>query len=217
MIPLLLAAALVIEVAGSVCVVTGYQARMAAFVMFWYTTAVTVLFHNYWAASEAMAGMQETHFRKNLGIMGGLLMLAYRWTRKMGVGAASRFLTGSGLHFGCPGLACCPTNTTSGEKPMRDVPTGMDAPRRIQRKADSGIGPESKAGEMVFHAGLVRDSRGAEMGHSAGGPFLEDHRLGAGSAARTLQVGDEKHVIGLRKPDDRRGSIGFEHLSDGRV
>ena len=108
MIPLLLAAALVIEVAGSVCVVTGYQARMAALVMFWYTTAVTVLFHNYWAASEAMAGMQETHFRKNLGIMGGLLMLAYRWTRKMGVGAASRFLTGSGLHFGCPGLTCLP-------------------------------------------------------------------------------------------------------------
>ena len=33
MIPLLLAAALVIEVAGSVCMVTGYQARIAAFVM----------------------------------------------------------------------------------------------------------------------------------------------------------------------------------------
>src|SRR5256885_16727247 len=76
MIPLLLAAALVIEVTGSVCVATGYQPRMAAFVMFWHTTAVTVLFHNYWAASEAMAGMQETHFRKNLAIMGGLLMLA---------------------------------------------------------------------------------------------------------------------------------------------
>ena len=77
MIPLLLAAALVIEVTGSVCVATGYQPRMAAFVMFWHTTAVTVLFHNYWAASEAMAGMQETHFRKNPAIMGGLLMLAY--------------------------------------------------------------------------------------------------------------------------------------------
>lgn len=84
MIPVLLAAALVIEVAGSVCLVTGYQARIAAFVMFWYTTAVTVLFHSYWAASTAMAGIQETHFRKNLAIMGGLLMLAYsgpgKWT-----------------------------------------------------------------------------------------------------------------------------------------
>ena len=47
MISVLLAVAMVIEVAGSVCLVIGYQARIAAFVMFWYTTAVTVLFHNY--------------------------------------------------------------------------------------------------------------------------------------------------------------------------
>jgi len=83
MIPALLAIAMVIELAGSICLITGYQARVAAFVMFLYTTAVTVIFHNYWAASEAMAGMQETHFRKNLAIMGGLLVLAYggpgRW------------------------------------------------------------------------------------------------------------------------------------------
>jgi putative oxidoreductase len=86
LIPVLLAAALLIEVAGSVCLVTGYQARIAAFVMFWYTTAVTVLFHNYWAASQAMAGMQETHFRKNLAIMGGLLMLAYSGPGKWALG-----------------------------------------------------------------------------------------------------------------------------------
>jgi putative oxidoreductase len=77
LIPMLLAVAMVIEVAGSVCLVTGYRARIAAFVMFWYTAAVTVLFHNYWASSEMMAAMQETHFRKNLAIMGGLLMLVY--------------------------------------------------------------------------------------------------------------------------------------------
>jgi putative oxidoreductase len=86
MIPVLLGAAMVIEVAGSVCLVTGYQARIAAFVMFWYTTAVTVLFHNYWAANEAMAGIQETHFRKNLAIMGGLLMLAYSGPGKWALG-----------------------------------------------------------------------------------------------------------------------------------
>jgi len=68
MIPVLLAIAMVIEVAGSVCLVTGYQARIAAFAMFWYTTAVTVIFHNYWAASDMMAAMQETHFRKNLAL-----------------------------------------------------------------------------------------------------------------------------------------------------
>ncbi len=85
-IPVLLAGALVIEVAGSVCLVTGYQARIAAFVMFWYTTAVTVIFHNYWAASGMMAGTEETHFRKNLAIMGGLLMLAYSGPGKWALG-----------------------------------------------------------------------------------------------------------------------------------
>jgi putative oxidoreductase len=90
MISVLLAAAMVIEVAGSVCLVTGYQARIAAFVIFWYTTAATVLFHNYWASSAMMAGMQETHFRKNLAIMGGLLMLAYSGPGKWALGSKGK-------------------------------------------------------------------------------------------------------------------------------
>jgi len=69
------------EVAGQICSVhrlvqavardrmTADQAATAA------TSAVTLVFHNYWAASEAMAGMQETHFRKNLAIMGGAILL----------------------------------------------------------------------------------------------------------------------------------------------
>lgn len=77
MIPLLLAVATVIELGGSLCLITGYQARAAAVVMFFYMIVLTVLFHNYWAAPGNMAGMQETQFRKNLAIMGGLLMLVY--------------------------------------------------------------------------------------------------------------------------------------------
>src|SRR5215472_3368535 len=90
MIPVLLAIAMVIELGGSVCLITGYQARVAAFIMFLYTTAVTVIFHNYWAASEAMAGMQETHFRKNLAIMGGLLILAYGGPGRWALGESAR-------------------------------------------------------------------------------------------------------------------------------
>jgi putative oxidoreductase len=90
MIPVLLAIAMVIELAGSICLITGYEARIAAFVMFLYTTAVTVIFHNYWAASEAMAGMQETHFRKNLAIMGGLLVLAHSGAGKWALGKDNR-------------------------------------------------------------------------------------------------------------------------------
>ena len=76
-IPALLAVAAVVELGGSICLSTGYQARIAAVVMFLYMIAVTLLFHNYWAANPNLAGIQETHFRKNLAIMGGLLMLAY--------------------------------------------------------------------------------------------------------------------------------------------
>ncbi len=77
MIPVLLAAATVIEIGGSICLITGYRAREAAFIMFLYMIPLTLLFHNYWAASGMLAGVQETHFRKNLAIMGGLLLLAY--------------------------------------------------------------------------------------------------------------------------------------------
>lgn len=84
LIPVLLVLAAIIELAGSICLITGFQTSIAAFVMFLYTAAVTVLFHNYWAATGMLAGMQETHFRKNLAIMGGLLILAYsgpgRWS-----------------------------------------------------------------------------------------------------------------------------------------
>ena len=89
MIPVLLAAAMVIELAGSVCLITGYRAHFAAFVLFLYTTAVTVLFHNYWAFSGMLAGTQETHFRKNLAIMGGLLILAHAGPGKWSLGNRS--------------------------------------------------------------------------------------------------------------------------------
>jgi putative oxidoreductase len=83
-IPVLLALAAVIELGGAICLITGYQARVAALVMFVYMIVLTLTFHNYWSFSGNMAGMQETHFRKNLAIAGGLLMLVYsgpgRWS-----------------------------------------------------------------------------------------------------------------------------------------
>jgi putative oxidoreductase len=83
MIPVLLATAAFVELAGSLCLISGYQARWAAFVMFGYTAVLTLLLHNYWVYIGDLAGVQETHFRKNLAIMGGLLMVSYggpgRW------------------------------------------------------------------------------------------------------------------------------------------
>src|ERR1700676_1713779 len=66
LIPLLLAAALLIEALGSLCLITGVAARLAATVMFLYMIPVTFLLHDF----------MGTQFQKNLGIMGGLLMVA---------------------------------------------------------------------------------------------------------------------------------------------
>jgi putative oxidoreductase len=73
----LLAAATVIEIGGSICLVAGYRARWTAFIMFLYTTIVTLVLHNYWAYQGVIRGATETQFRKNLAIMGGLLLLSY--------------------------------------------------------------------------------------------------------------------------------------------
>lgn len=89
-IPVLLALATVVEVGGSICLITGYRAREAAFIMFLYMIPLTLLFHNYWAASGMLAGAQETHFRKNLAIMGGLLLLAYAGPGPWSLGSPDR-------------------------------------------------------------------------------------------------------------------------------
>jgi putative oxidoreductase len=81
----LLAAALVIEALGALCLVLGVQARAAAAVMCAYLLVVSFMLHDFWAARDpALAGTLQTHFFKNLSICGGLLMVAAfgpgRWT-----------------------------------------------------------------------------------------------------------------------------------------
>lgn len=72
----LLAAALAIEVFGSLCLVTGVWARPAAAVMFVYLAIVSVCLHDFWRMSGMAAATNQTQFFKNVGIMGGLLMVA---------------------------------------------------------------------------------------------------------------------------------------------
>jgi putative oxidoreductase len=72
----LLGAALVIELVGSLCLITGYRARTAAAVMFVYLAIVSVRLHDFWNKSGMSAGASQTEFFKNLSIMGGLLLMA---------------------------------------------------------------------------------------------------------------------------------------------
>lgn len=76
LIPAMLGIALFIEVGGVLCLLLGWKARVAAFVMFLYLGMVSVLLHNFWALHGASAGGMQTQFLKNVGIMGGLLMIA---------------------------------------------------------------------------------------------------------------------------------------------
>jgi putative oxidoreductase len=71
----LLAAALAIEALGSLLLIVGFRARAAAAVMFIYLSIVSVRMHAFWAMTGMSAGQNETHFFKNLGMMGGLLVL----------------------------------------------------------------------------------------------------------------------------------------------
>src|SRR5215469_8105512 len=53
LIPAMLATALLIEVAGVLCLLAGWKARAAASVMFLYLGMVGVLLHNFWAVHGA--------------------------------------------------------------------------------------------------------------------------------------------------------------------
>ena len=72
----LLAAALVIEAVGTACILSGYRASAAALIMSMYLLMVTLRLHNFWSLEGARAAMMQTHFLKNLAIVGGLLLLA---------------------------------------------------------------------------------------------------------------------------------------------
>ena len=76
LIPAMLGVALLIEAGGVLCLLLGWKARAAAFIMFLYLGMVSVLLHNFWVQPGASAGGMQTQFLKNVGIMGGLLMIA---------------------------------------------------------------------------------------------------------------------------------------------
>jgi putative oxidoreductase len=76
MITPLLAAALVIEAVGSLCLISGVLARTAGAIMFLYLGIVSVRLHDFWNQAAGMSSMNSTQFFKNLGMMGGLLLIA---------------------------------------------------------------------------------------------------------------------------------------------
>ena len=70
------AVAIAAELGLGLLLLVGWQARWAALGLAIFVAVITPIFHNYWALPEAQVMMQKQAFNKNLGVVGGLLVLA---------------------------------------------------------------------------------------------------------------------------------------------
>jgi putative oxidoreductase len=75
-----------IEIIGALFLMSGFRARLAAFVLFLYLIPTTLIFHNFWAVQGVEHQMQMVNFMKNLAIMGGLLMVASKGPGPISIG-----------------------------------------------------------------------------------------------------------------------------------
>jgi len=66
-------AAIIVELGGSIMLIVGWNARLAAAAMFVFTAMTALFFHNFWAVPADLAQNQMIHFMKNISMMGGLL------------------------------------------------------------------------------------------------------------------------------------------------
>jgi len=69
------AIAFVVEIAGSLALIAGFQTRIAAAVLALFTLVATFFFHAFWAAAPEQAFVQQLMFFKNIAVVGGLLVL----------------------------------------------------------------------------------------------------------------------------------------------
>lgn len=68
--------ATVLELAGALALLLGLFARPVALVFIPYIIAATLMFHNFWASPPAMVVPQTLNFLKNVGLVGGMSIIA---------------------------------------------------------------------------------------------------------------------------------------------
>lgn len=64
-----------VEFLGGLAVLLGVGTRYAALVLLLFTIVATFSSHRYWTVPEAQRVNQQTHFMKNVSMMGGILLL----------------------------------------------------------------------------------------------------------------------------------------------
>lgn len=70
------AAALLVEIVGSLALLAGFGTRIAALVLATFTLVASFFFHAYWGVPADQAFMQQLLFFKNIAVVGGLLAIA---------------------------------------------------------------------------------------------------------------------------------------------
>lgn len=71
----LLALTIVIEIAGGLTLITGWNARWGALALAVFLVPVSLVFHGFWSADAATFQNQLNHFLKNVSILGGMLVV----------------------------------------------------------------------------------------------------------------------------------------------
>lgn len=71
----------VFEIAAALALLAGWHRRWTALALAAFTLAAAVLFHDFWSLTGGMRMGQQQAFFKNVGIVGGLLLLAARSPR----------------------------------------------------------------------------------------------------------------------------------------
>ena len=68
--------AIIVEVGGSLALISGFGTRLAALALAAFTLVATFFFHNFWGVPVDQAMVQQLMFYKNIAVVGGLLVLA---------------------------------------------------------------------------------------------------------------------------------------------
>lgn len=68
----------IIAIVGALSIIIGYRARVGAWLLVLFLVPVTFMMHDFWNVADPMQQqMQMAMFFKNLGLLGGVLLVAY--------------------------------------------------------------------------------------------------------------------------------------------